>query len=167
MGHVTCCSSWKPCSPDGQAHQCPAAGNPLPRARKSRGKTPGKQGERSPLLVSIRPGDSVPLLPAACQTLSCSGGCCLLPFLLKTFAAEHRPALRRLERDRRFQTTRRASSSGLRAYTTATGTLCFALLAVLGVVLELFVVKKQLFPGRKDEIGPTVDTLQHLVLEFH
>jgi hypothetical protein len=28
-------------------------------------------------------------------------------------------------------------------------------------------VKEKLFPGSEDEITPTVDTLQHLVLKFH
>jgi hypothetical protein len=31
----------------------------------------------------------------------------------------------------------------------------------------LFVVEEQLFSGGKDEIGPAVNALQHLVLEFH
>jgi hypothetical protein len=28
-------------------------------------------------------------------------------------------------------------------------------------------VKKKLFPGSEDEITPTVDTFQYLVLKFH
>jgi hypothetical protein len=28
-------------------------------------------------------------------------------------------------------------------------------------------VKEKLLPGRENEISPTVDTLQHLVLKFH
>jgi len=43
----------------------------------------------------------------------------------------------------------------------------FASLARFWFVRKLLIVKKQLFPGREDEIGPTVDALQHLVLEFH
>jgi len=43
----------------------------------------------------------------------------------------------------------------------------FASLAALGFVLELFVVEEKLFPGSENEITPTVDTLQHLVLKFH
>ena len=39
--------------------------------------------------------------------------------------------------------------------------------ATLGFILELFVVKKKLFPGSENEITSTVDTLQHLVLKFH
>ena len=45
--------------------------------------------------------------------------------------------------------------------------LALTCLAAFGFVLELLVVKEKLFPGREDEIGPTVDTLQHLVLKFH
>jgi nanoRNase/pAp phosphatase (c-di-AMP/oligoRNAs hydrolase) len=45
--------------------------------------------------------------------------------------------------------------------------LAFASLAALRLILELFVVKKKLFPGGEDKIAPTVDTLQHLVLKFH
>ena len=39
--------------------------------------------------------------------------------------------------------------------------------AAFGFVLELFVVKEKLFPGSENEITPTVDTFQHLVLKFH
>jgi hypothetical protein len=38
-------------------------------------------------------------------------------------------------------------------------TLRLALLAVFGVVLELFIVKKELFAGREYELGAAVDTL--------
>ena len=40
-------------------------------------------------------------------------------------------------------------------------------LTPLGLVLESFVVEKQLFPGGKDEIGAAVDAGQYLVLKFH
>jgi len=45
--------------------------------------------------------------------------------------------------------------------------LVFAGLTAFWFVLELLVVKEKLFPGRENEVGPTVDTLQHLVLKFH
>jgi len=45
--------------------------------------------------------------------------------------------------------------------------LGLASLAAFGFVLELFVVEEKLFPGGENEITPTVDTLQHLVLKFH
>jgi len=46
-------------------------------------------------------------------------------------------------------------------------TLGFAGFAALGLDLELFIVKKQLFPGGENKIGAAVDTLQYLVLKFH
>ncbi len=45
--------------------------------------------------------------------------------------------------------------------------LGLASLATLGFVLELLVVKEKLFPGSENEITPTVDALQHLVLKIH
>ena len=39
--------------------------------------------------------------------------------------------------------------------------------AALGLVLEPFVVEKELFPGSKNEFGPAVDAGQYLVLKFH
>jgi hypothetical protein len=39
------------------------------------------------------------------------------------------------------------------------GALVFAALAALGVVLELLVVKKELLPGREDELMAAVLTL--------
>ncbi len=43
----------------------------------------------------------------------------------------------------------------------------FTSLAALGFVLELLVIKKQLFPGGEHKVGTAVDALQHLVLKFH
>ena len=40
-------------------------------------------------------------------------------------------------------------------------------LAALGLVLELFVEEKELFPGGKNEVGAAVDAGQYLVLKFH
>jgi hypothetical protein len=37
----------------------------------------------------------------------------------------------------------------------------------LGLVLELFVVEKQLFSGGKDEVSAAVDAGQYLILKFH
>ena len=42
-----------------------------------------------------------------------------------------------------------------------------ASLAAFRFVLELFVMEKQLFSGRKDEVRATIHTLQNFVLEFH
>jgi hypothetical protein len=46
-------------------------------------------------------------------------------------------------------------------------TLRLALLAVFGVVLELFIVEKGLLAGRENELGAAVDTLQNSIGEFH
>jgi hypothetical protein len=35
------------------------------------------------------------------------------------------------------------------------------------MILELLIVKKQLFAGREDEVSAAINTLQNLVLEFH
>jgi hypothetical protein len=43
----------------------------------------------------------------------------------------------------------------------------FAVLATLGFVAKLFVVKKQLFTGGEDKVCTAVNTFQHPVLEFH
>ena len=40
-------------------------------------------------------------------------------------------------------------------------------LTAFGLILELFVVEKELFPGGKDEVGAAVDAGQYLVLKFH
>jgi hypothetical protein len=45
--------------------------------------------------------------------------------------------------------------------------LRLASLAAFGLVFELLVVKKELFPGGENELIPAVDTLEHLVLKFH
>jgi hypothetical protein len=46
-------------------------------------------------------------------------------------------------------------------------TLGLAGLTAFGLILELFVVEKELFPGGKDEVGAAVDAGQYLVLKFH
>ena len=67
-----------------------------------------------------------------------------LPLLpLEAGSAEHRPALRWLERDRGLHPAFRAGCPSLRANPLASaGTLRLALLAVLGVVGELLVVEE-------------------------
>lgn len=57
--------------------------------------------------------------------------------------------------------------SGRRRRSENRNPLRLAGLATFGFVLELLVVKEKLFPGSENEITPTVDTLQHLVLKFH
>jgi hypothetical protein len=97
---------------------------------------------------------------------------------LKTFSAEYGAALRGAEGDGGLFSASRAgglsldlgvavglSGSGGRAEDR--DPLGLAGFAALGLVLELFIVKEQLFPGSENEITSTVDTFQHLVLKFH
>jgi hypothetical protein len=46
-------------------------------------------------------------------------------------------------------------------------TLGLAGFAALGLILELFVVKKHLFPGGKDKVSAAVDAGQYFILKFH
>jgi hypothetical protein len=45
--------------------------------------------------------------------------------------------------------------------------LAFAVLTTLWFILELLIVKEQLFTRREHEIRATIDALQNLVLVFH
>jgi hypothetical protein len=97
---------------------------------------------------------------------------------LETFTAEHGAALRGAERDGGLFSASRAGGLGL-DFGIAVGLsgsggraedrdpLGLTSFATFGFVLELFVVKKKLFPGSENEITSTVDTFQHLVLKFH
>jgi hypothetical protein len=97
---------------------------------------------------------------------------------LETFSAEDRAALRGAEGDGGLFSASRAGSlrldlgvavglSGCGGGTEDGDPFGLASFATLGFVLELFVVKKKLFPGSENEITSTVDTFQHLVLKFH
>ncbi len=76
------------------------------------------------------------------------------PTLLETGSAKHRTPLRGLKRHGGFRGALRADGPGFRAYTAAGSRhpLVFALLAPLRIILELLVVKEQLFPSGKDEV---------------
>jgi hypothetical protein len=99
----------------------------------------------------------------------------LLPLLLKTLPAENRPSLCRLEGNRGFLAALGTSGPGFglsgglprdrRAQNS--NALCLAGLASFGFVLELLIVKKQLFACGKDEVRSAVDTFEYLVLEIH
>jgi hypothetical protein len=97
---------------------------------------------------------------------------------LETFSAEDGAALRGAEGDGGLFSASRASGLSLDlgvAVGLSRGGGCaedrdplgLAGFAAFGFVLELFVVKKKLFPGSENEITSTVDTFQHLVLKFH
>jgi hypothetical protein len=94
--------------------------------------------------------------------------------LLKALATKHRTALSWLKRDRGFLAALRAVGPRFRLGVVARscnaqrrGTLRLTDLAPFRFVLELFVVKEQLFPSGEDEVRAAVHALQHLVLEFH
>lgn len=76
--------------------------------------------------------------------------------------------MRRFERHRGFGSTCRAIGPRFGAYGgTAGGTLGFAQFAAFGIVLELLVVKKELFPGGKYEIVAAVAAVKNFVDEIH
>jgi hypothetical protein len=49
----------------------------------------------------------------------------------------------------------------------AANALRLALLAALGVVLELFIVEEDLLARRKNKLGAAVDALQYSIRKFH
>jgi hypothetical protein len=95
--------------------------------------------------------------------------------LLKAFAAQHRPPLRRTKRNCRFLaalgTIRPRLSFRVRVPMSSSAQhgdpLALAALATFRFVFELFVVEKQLFASCKHELRPTIHALQHFILEFH
>src|SRR5579884_3008242 len=98
--------------------------------------------------------------------LGSCGGCAAL---LEALAAEHRAPLRGLERDRGFLAASRATGAGFhlvvsgrraaRSHAQRALALRLAGLAAFGFVLELLIVEKELFAGRKDEVRPAVNAL--------
>jgi hypothetical protein len=57
---------------------------------------------------------------------------------------------------------------GFRSYARSpVGALRLALLAALGVVLEILVVEEQLFACGKDEVGTAINALENFIREFH
>jgi hypothetical protein len=61
-----------------------------------------------------------------------------------------------------------AGKAGLWTHpSTALGALGFALLAVLRVILELFVVKEDLFASGKDKLRATIDARHHSIRKIH
>ena len=101
-----------------------------------------------------------------------------LPTSLKALAAEDRASLGRLEGDGGFFSALRAGgasfdfrvggAAALRGHR-AEDSYTFRLtgFAAFGLVLELLVVEEQLCSGRENKVGPAVDALEYLVLEFH
>lgn len=58
--------------------------------------------------------------------------------------------------------------AGLRSYSrTPVRALGLALLAALGIVLEIFVVKEELFARSEDEFRAAINALENFIREFH
>jgi hypothetical protein len=98
------------------------------------------------------------------------------PLLLKAVAAKHGSSLRWPERNRGLFSALRTDGAGLGSRRTALpasacskirSPLCLAGFAPLGLVPELLIVEKHLFPGGKNKVRSAVDALQHLVLKLH
>ena len=89
------------------------------------------------------------------------------PVLFEAGPAEHRPSLRRTERNGRLLPAYRAVRPGLCPHAGAAAPLQLARLTALRIVVKLFVVKKQLLAGGEDEVLPAVHAFEYFVLEFH
>ena len=136
-----------------------------------------KSGDRANLRAGRFPQLIAPAERESASQLYSGSGRSRLPPLLETFAAEDGTALGRPEGDGSLLATLRADGSSFDLGETLSrctrrcpqhgDAFCLAGFAPLGFIFELLVVKEQLFPGREDEVGPAVDTLQYLVLEFH
>ena len=120
-----------------------------------------------PVTLVILPGS----VAAYCSDLRYAGfrrRLWLALLLLKTRPAKNRPALCRLEGNGCLCTALRACRPRFRANSLRSlGALGLALLAVFGVVFELFVVEKDLLACRKNKLGAAVDTLEDSIGEFH
>ena len=95
--------------------------------------------------------------------------------LLEAFPAIYGTSLRWLKWHRSFPVTCRADGFCLYPLVIAPALrqaecLCalgFAVFAALRLVFELFVVEEELFAGSENKIGPTIYTLENLILELH
>ena len=90
-----------------------------------------------------------------------------LQLLLKTRAAQDGSALRRFKRHRGLRAAFRARCTGFSPDAPAARTFRLALLAVLGIVLELLVVKEKLLACGEHKFSPAVTTFQNPVHKFH
>jgi hypothetical protein len=77
--------------------------------------------------------------------------------------------LRGFKRNCGFRGALRTNGSGFGADAIAGSghTLNFALFATLWIILELLIVKEELFPGGKDKVVTAIRTFQYLVDEIH
>jgi len=87
---------------------------------------------------------------------------------LEAGAAQHRPALSGLEGNCRLGAALRTGGPRLRTHPLRSArALGLALLAVLGVVLELFIVEKNLLACREHKLRAAIDAPEHSIREFH
>lgn len=88
--------------------------------------------------------------------------------LLEAGAAENRPSLGGFKRNSRLHAAFRTGRARLRTHPLrASRPFRLALLTVLRIVLELFVVEKNLLASCKHELCAAVYTLEHSIGEFH
>lgn len=93
---------------------------------------------------------------------------CELRLLLKTAPAQYGPALSGLEWNSGFGPAFRTNRAGLGPnLLIATHAFGLALLAALGIVLELFVVEKNLLSCGEDKLSAAVDTCEDAIGKFH
>jgi hypothetical protein len=90
-----------------------------------------------------------------------------LRLLLKARAAKNWSALCWFEGDCSLHTAGGAGCAGFRPHATAARAFRLALLAVLGVVFELFVVKEKLLACGEHKFSAAVTALQNPIDEFH
>jgi hypothetical protein len=101
-----------------------------------------------------------------------------VPLLRETLAAEDGATLGWAEGDSGFFATLRTYRTGFdpremmripqALWVRKNGhTLGLAVLAALGLILEVLIAEKDLFPGSKNELAPAIDAGQYLVIEFH
>lgn len=88
--------------------------------------------------------------------------------LLETGAAQHRSSLGGFEGHGGFQTAFGTSCTGFRPHSCrTTRALGFTLFAMFGVVLELLIVKENLFARSEGELCPTIYTFEYPIGKFH
>ncbi len=87
--------------------------------------------------------------------------------LLKAGAAQYRSTLGGLERNRGFRTALGARGARFGSNPSTFGALPLALLAMLRVILELFIVKEELLARGEHKFRAAVTAFQNSVDEFH
>jgi len=126
--------------------------------------TSGEKYHRT-LLLEQRAVRQTLRLPALCRRPHGSP-------LLEAFSAKHGAPLRRTKRNCGFLPALRAGGLGLRSLDGVTlaralGTLGFAVLAPLGLVLEALVGEKHLLAGGENKLLTAFRTFQNLIVVFH